>query len=264
MSQPEPSEKGRATEFLRHTGNSRFVQTNWTMVLRAQSDTEADRRAALEAICQDYWFPLYAFARRSGHDREDAQDLIQEFMAGFVCDGMICRANRAKGKLRTFLLTLLKRFMVDQWRKSVAQKRGGVARKLAIEMDAGEERYVQEPATHITPEALYDRHWAESIINRAMDRLRQDHAIRGTSERFQLLRETIWWSSSEGSYGEIGKAMNLDANAVKQAVKRLRDQYRKALRTEVAATLNDADEEAINAEMAELISILREQSASAM
>jgi DNA-directed RNA polymerase specialized sigma24 family protein len=245
------------TDVFGFSSDRRFDLTSWTLVLRAQSEDTPEGAIALEALCRTYWFPLYAFVRQSGIPREDAEDIVQEFLSRFVANQSIRLANQERGKLRTFLLTLLKRFMINEWRKSSAVKRGGGTRALPLDFEAGECRYAREPATSVTAEVLFDRQWAQNLLERAVERLRADYAARGLSDRFERLRDTLWWNAHDGSYESLGEDLKLDSNAIKQAVKRLRDQYRKALRAEVAATLDGADEAAVSAELAELIAVLR-------
>jgi RNA polymerase sigma factor (sigma-70 family) len=246
------------------TADRRFALTSWTMVLRAQSDDTGEVSSALETICRIYWFPLYAFVRRNGFQREDAEDMVQQFLLRFVTDQSIRLARREKGKLRSFLLTLLKRFMINEWRKSSALKRGGGIRPETIDFEAGERRYAREACTTFSPEDAYDRQWAENLLERAIERLEAQYTARGLSGRFEKLRDTLWWNTHDGSYESLGSELNLDVNGVKQAVKRLRTQYREALRAEVAATLNEADEEAVSAELAELIAVFRKGSAASI
>src|SRR5512142_2737905 len=145
-------------------GARSFPVTQWTAVLTAGSRPSPESAAALERLCTLYWHPLYAFVRRSGHSPEDAEDLTQEFFARLLEHNWIARADRHKGRFRSFLLMAMKRFLANEWDKVKALKRGGQVRLVPLQFDTAETRYAQEPADTATPEQLYEHQWALTLV----------------------------------------------------------------------------------------------------
>jgi RNA polymerase sigma-70 factor (ECF subfamily) len=234
-----------------------FGNTRWSVVALAVSDSEADAGRALSYLCRNYWYPLYGYARRSGHSREAAEDLTQEFFARLLRDNTLAEARQHKGKLRTFLLTVMKRFMIKEWQRASAQKRGGGREHVPIDFDEGEERYSHEPADQQTPDEVFEKQWATTLLARVMESLRLDYVSRDMAERFEVLQDALWWNSNESSYAELATRLGMKENAVKQAVSRMRNQYRKLLKDEIKITLQAEDEDAVNEELACLIEVLR-------
>ena len=139
-----------------------FKTTCWSVVLSAGHDPADVARQSLELLCRAYWFPLYAYVRRHGHSPEDAQDLTQEFFAVFIARGAFARADRERGRFRTYLLTSLKHFLHEEWRRANRQKRGGGVTFVPMDADTAESRYVEEARDGLSPDLLYDRRWAEA------------------------------------------------------------------------------------------------------
>jgi RNA polymerase sigma factor (sigma-70 family) len=239
-------------------GNAQFANTRWTIVVRAQEGTELEVAEAMSQLCRSYWYPLYAYVRRSGRRREEAEDLTQEFFARYLLEkDILASAAREKGKLRTFLLTVMKRFLIKDWQRAHAEKRGGGREHVPINFDEGEDRYGHEPADNTTPDELYEKQWATTLLGRVMDSLRLEYASRGAEDRFDALKDALWWNANESSYSKLGETLELSENAVKQAVSRLRKQYRKQLKEEIRSTLDTEDEEAVDTELSYLIAVLR-------
>jgi RNA polymerase sigma factor (sigma-70 family) len=237
--------------------DARFLSTRWTMVARARAGTETEMAGAMSEICRTYWYPLFAYVRRSGYGREEAEDLTQEFFARLLEKNTLAKAQEEKGKLRTFLLTVLKRFMIGEWKRASAEKRGGGQEPIPINFDEGEERYGHEPVDHATPDQIYEKQWAVTLLGRVLEALRLDYVDRGMEERFEGLKDALWWNANEVSYAQLGESLGMNENTVKQAVLRLRKQYRKQLSEEIRSTLDTDDEEAVKAELGCLISVLR-------
>ena len=234
-----------------------FANTRWSVVALAASDSEADAGQALSYLCKNYWYPLYGYARRSGHSREQAEDLTQEFFSRLLQDETLAEARQHKGKLRTFLLTVMKRFMIKEWQRASAQKRGGGREHVPIDFNEGEDRFTHEPADRATPDEVFEKQWATTLLARVMDSLRLDYVSRDMAERFDVLQDTLWWNSNEASYADLASRLGMKENAVKQAVSRMRNQYRKLLKDEIKVTLHAEDDEAVNEELACLIEVLR-------
>lgn len=237
--------------------NEAFANTRWSVVALAVSESEADASRALSYLCRNYWYPLYGYARRSGHSREQAEDLTQEFFARLLKDETLAQVQRHKGKLRTFLLTVMKRFMIKEWRREKAQKRGGGLQHVPIDFDEGEDRYSHEPADHSTPDEVFEKQWATTLLARVMESLRRDFVARDMEERFEVLQDALWWNSNDTSYADLAAKLEMKENAVKQAVSRMRNQYRKLLKDEIKITLQTEDEDAVNEELKSLIEVLR-------
>jgi RNA polymerase sigma factor (sigma-70 family) len=227
----------------------RFATTRWSVVVAAGREAAdggaGDPRAALETLCRTYWYPLYAYARRKGHVAEEAADLVQGFFASLLERRVVARADRERGRFRTFLLASLDHFMANQWREASAQKRGGGAVIVSLDFDDGERRYGFEPSHRLTPERVYERRWALTLIDTAMARLRAEYEARGRGELFDALSGLISGERDE-AYAEAGRRLGMTEGAVKVAVHRLRKRCRELLREEVAQTVagqGDVDDE---------------------
>jgi len=223
-----------------------FVTTHWSIVLSAQDQDSPRSLEALEALCRTYWYPLYAFVRRQGRSPHDAQDLTQEFFARLLEKGSLKSAAREKGRVRTFLLVVLKRFLANEWDRQHAQKRGGFAPVVSIDQELAESRFAAEPAHQLQPDVLFDRQWAMTLIERVMTRLQEEYLASGRARLFEYLRHCLARDESALPYAEIAARLNLTEAAVKMAIHRLRARYREILRAEIAGTVSapeDIEEE---------------------
>ena len=193
-------------------------------------------------MCHDYWPPLYAFARRMGRSPHDAEDLTQSFFAALIEKNTLAAAEQARGKLRTFLLAAFQHHVADAAKREHAVKRGGGAETLSIE---AEEWFACEPAERETPETIYDRTWAVTVIDGALDALRAEYSASDKSALFDEL--SLFLTGDRGpSYAEIASRLNMTEGNVKVGVHRLRQRYRELLRSSVANTVanpRDVDEE---------------------
>ncbi len=234
-------------------GARQFATTHWTLVGRAAAqDTLAAE--ALERLCRDYWYPLYAFVRRRGHSAADAQDLTQSFFASLIEKNTLAQADRARGRLRSFLLAALTHFLANEQDKKRTLKRGGGR---ILEWDAldAEERYAAEPSSaEGTPEKVFDRRWAFTLVDRALKQLREAYAAAGKAELFDALRGSL--TGNEPPRAETMQKLGFSESALKTAVHRLRHQYREILRAEVSRTVSEEGE--IEAEMRHLAALLRQ------
>ncbi|HUC83973.1 MAG TPA: hypothetical protein VL970_02185, partial [Candidatus Acidoferrales bacterium] len=165
-----------------------FVTTHWSLVLSAQDKDAPGSSEALELLCRVYWYPLYAFVRRQGHNPHDAQDLTQGFFARLLAKDYLKLAASERGKFRTFLLVSLKRYMAGEWDREHAQKRGGFAPVVSIDEEAAELRFATELSHRLQPDVLFDRQWAMTLIDRVMTRLQEEYLLSGRAKLFECLR----------------------------------------------------------------------------
>jgi len=229
----------------RHTmhtlsGSSQFPVTRWTLVLAAGDPHRKEARSALVSLCESYWYPLYAHLRRCGYPADQAQDLTQEFLMRVLEGRYLDRANPQKGRFRSFLLTSLKFFVADEEDRQRAQKRGG-GMLVPLEFSSGEERYQREPADEETPERIFERRWALSVLDRVVERLRNEFVQQGRPEHFERLKVFLL-GRSDAPYAALARDMNTSEGALKVAIHRLRKRYRELLRLEIADTVADTAE----------------------
>ena len=240
-------------------GNSYFPTTRWTRVLHMLAkDDEVVRREALAQLCQDYWYPLYAFARRQGRSQEDAEDLAQGFFIHALEHEVFSLADRNLGTLRTFLLKIFQRYASDVRDRERAQKRGGGREHLPLTFEDGEELYSRNLSSDETPELLYDRAWAQSLLRMTLASLEEGERSAGRGDQFEALRSFLSPDSvADRDYEAAGKACGLSAEAARQAVSRLRKKFRGCLREQIAATLHEPDDARIDEELGALKVALR-------
>lgn len=223
-----------------------FPATRWTIVLAAANEPSTESRAALERLCESYWYPLYAFVRRSGYSPCDAEDLTQEFFARLLEHNWIAQADRHKGRFRSFLLMALKRFLAKEWDKAKALKRGGQVRFVPFEVGMAETRYSREPEDTRTPEQVFEKEWALTLLQTVLNRLRHAYIQDGKAALFEKLESTLIGSRETQPYAALAEQLGMTEGAVKVAVHRLRERYRECLKEEIAQTITseaEADEE---------------------
>jgi RNA polymerase sigma-70 factor (ECF subfamily) len=223
-----------------------FNTTHWSVVLLAGEAQTPAADAALEKLCRTYWNPLYTYVRREGHGPHDAQDLTQEFFARLLRKDYLQLASRERGRFRSFLLKSLQHFLVNEWARGQAQKRGGGQKLFSIDEGMAERIYLEHPADQLTPESLYDKRWAMTLLEQAMDRLGVDYAAAGKRELFEQLKGSLLMEGTGESYRKLAGALGLSEGAVKVAMHRLRQRFRDAVRAEIAqtvATPAEVDEE---------------------
>jgi RNA polymerase sigma factor (sigma-70 family) len=224
-----------------HT-NEWFVTTHWTVVLSARDQRTPEAAQALEALCRTYWYPLYAFVRRQGRSPADAQDLTQEFFARLLGKDYLHSVERGKGKFRTFLLVLLKRFLADEWDRAHAQKRGGGSLHLPLDTALAESRYQREQGEDLSPDKVYDRRWALTLLERAMARLREEFTAAGKADEFQVLKAVLTTDKGALAYGQLAGRLGVSEGAARVAAHRLRRRFRQLFREEIAHTVGSQDE----------------------
>ena len=234
---PEPGSGASAREFR---------TTHWSLVLAAGNSSSEHRAAALEQLCRTYWYPLYAFVRRQGCAPAEAQDLTQEFFSHLLARDVLAEVDPAKGRFRSFLLASLKNLMANEWKRGQRQKRGGGAALFSLDAVAAEERYQLEPADNTTPETIFERRWADALLDRVLSRLRDECDASGRMQRFETLKVFLLEEKGTTSLSEAAARLGLSVIAVKGVVHRLRQRYREIFREEVAQTVDqpqDVDEE---------------------
>jgi RNA polymerase sigma factor (sigma-70 family) len=233
---------------------SSFSTTHWSVVLAAGRGNAPEAVQALERLCSAYWYPLYAYVRRQGHAPHDAQDMVQDFFAHFLEHNYFRLADRTRGRFRTFLLTSLQHFLVNEWRKTNRARRGGSQRILSLDEAMGESRFAGEPAVEQPPDSLYDRGWAAILLDRALSALRAEFEQSGKQDLFERLKVFVWGEKSAVSYAAMAGELGMTEGAVKVAVHRLRQRYGELLRVEVAQTVATPVE--VDEELRYLVSVI--------
>ncbi len=227
-----------------------FCTTHWSQVLQAARSDSQEAHDALTTLCQTYWYPLYVFVRRQGHNPDDAQDLVQGFFAVLLEKHFLRDADPERGRFRSFLLLALRRFMANEWDRANRLKRGGGREIISLDQQETEDRYQAEPVDQMSPEKAYQRLWATTLLEQVLVRLQAEFTSAGKSELFEGLRMYLSGETGQSSYAEISGRLGMTPAAVKVAVHRLRHRYRELLRLEIANTV--ASPEAIDGEIREL------------
>ncbi|MBV9769954.1 MAG: sigma-70 family RNA polymerase sigma factor [Bryobacterales bacterium] len=233
-------------------GSSQFPTTRWTLVLAAGDPERKEARSALVSLCENYWYPLYAYLRRRGYPADHAQDLTQEFFVRVLEGRYLDRANPEKGRFRSFLLTSLNFFVADEQDRQRALKRGGGA-AVALEFSSGEERYQRDLSHDETPERIFERRWALSVLDRVLEKLRNEFVHHGRREHFEQLKVFLL-GQSDAPYAALACQMNTSEGALKVAIHRLRKRYRELFRQEIADTVADPAE--VESELRYLAAVL--------
>jgi DNA-directed RNA polymerase specialized sigma24 family protein len=231
-----------------------FATTQWSVVLAAGDSTSPEGTEALGRLCRTYWYPLYAYVRRQGRSPEDAQDLTQDFFAHLLARGFPCAAAPQRGKFRSFLLTSLRHFLVDRHRHAGAIKRGGGHRIISLDAAQAEERLRLEPQHDLTPERLYERAWAMTLLDRARLRLAEEYSAAGKADLYERLKGFPLTEKSDSSFQQAATELGMTVSALKSVVHRLRGRYRQLVREEVAHTVADPAE--LNEEARHLIAVI--------
>jgi RNA polymerase sigma factor (sigma-70 family) len=222
-----------------HRPRFRFATTEWSLVLAARDGHSQDAREALAELCGLYWYPLYAYVRRQGYGADEAEDLTQGFFARLVDKGFLDAVSPEKGRFRSFLLAACKHFLSNERDRARALKRGGGQRHLSIDFSSAEVRYQQEPFHTLTPEAVFERRWVLTLLERVLARLQEEFRAAGKLRLWEGLQRFLEGDRRDGSYRESAEALGMTPGAVKVAVHRLRRRYQQLLLAEVGRTLAD-------------------------
>jgi RNA polymerase sigma factor (sigma-70 family) len=231
-----------------------FATTRWSLVAAAGRRDSPEAAEALETLCEHYWYPLYAYVRRRGLSPEDARDLTQEFFATLLEKDRLRRADPNRGRFRAFLLASLANFLANRQRYERADRRGGGRVTESLDWESGEQRYLREPIDELTPERVFDRRWALTILERSIDRLRAQHVESGRGHWFEALRETLMGGTGGKSYDQLAQELGVSESAVKVAIHRMRKRCGELLREEIAQTVTNPQE--IDEELAYLFAAL--------
>jgi RNA polymerase sigma-70 factor (ECF subfamily) len=223
-------------------------------VLTALQGDVAESASALDAICRSYWYPLYAYARRSGQSPQDAQDITQEFFRLLLEKRWLQDADRDKGHLRSFLITALKRFMAKEWRRVCSQKRGSGKTHFVIDTQFAESRYAADPSCEYAAEEMFDREWALKLLALTIERLHDEFERAGKQHDFAVLKDFLAVSHENIDYADAAARLGQSQGATRVAVHRLRKRFRVLYRDEVAQTLPDGEN--LEAELRYLADVL--------
>jgi RNA polymerase sigma-70 factor (ECF subfamily) len=231
-----------------------FATTHWSVV-QAASDRRAPAASqALAELCESYWYPLYAFIRRRVSDVHEAQDLTQAFFEQLLARGTFEAADPERGRFRAFLLTACKRFLVNEWHKDRAVKRGGGRPLLSLDFEVGESKLGQVASDTLSPEQIFDQKWAITLLERVMDKLRGEYAAKERLAHFETLKHFLAGSPPGADYAQAARTIGISETTAKVAVHRMRKRYRELLRSEIAETVQRPEE--VDDEIRELFNVL--------
>jgi RNA polymerase sigma-70 factor (ECF subfamily) len=219
-----------------------FASTHWSVVLAAKEGDSPMANEALERLCRTYWPPLYAFIRREGYDEAEAKDLTQEFFLRLIDRELLKRLRNQRGKFRSFLLTFLKNFLWEHRGKANAQKRGGGKTIVSLDDVSEQGSYLNEPVNRFSPDQVFERRWAQTVFQVALNRLRAEYVESGRGPFFDLLKDFQPREAGAPSYAQIGEGFGMTEAAVKSAVQRMRQRHREILREEIAHTVTTPEE----------------------
>lgn len=242
-------------------GGSQFPTTQWSMVLRASDDNNTQTHSALESLCRDYWYPLYAFVRRQGRTHHEAEDGTQEFFARLLSGDGLQRARPERGRFRTFLLTGMKNFLTSEWRRTQAARRGSGVALLSLDFAGADETFshdAMDPA--LTPEQAFDRNWTLQLLDRTVRELRGEYTRSGRGAVFDALAPFVWGNASQESLAQRAGQLGMSVQAFTVALHRARRRLGERLRDAVAETVAEPSE--IDAELRHLVNTVGAQTSA--
>jgi len=228
-----------------HTSLARaasFDTTHWTIIMTAAQSQVEGGPAALAELCRLYWYPLYVFARRYGHSPDDAQDLTQGFFLDLLEHRALARADRLKGKFRSFLLASFKNYLCRENRRAHVLKRGGGCEFISLDLERAESRYQLEPVDALTAEKIFDARWAMTLLDRAMTLLGEEYAAEDKTSAFEMLKAFLDLSKAPPPYEQAADALQISVGSVKTLIHRMRKRFASILRAEVRRTVSDPAE----------------------
>lgn len=218
-----------------------FTNTLWSRVFAAGRSDPVRSAKALEELCGLYWYPLYAFLRRGGHDSQQARDLTQSFFCYLLKGDLLQKADPTRGRFRSFLLGTLKNFVSHEQGKERAQRRGGGVQIVSIDEEAAEGQYAHEPASELTPEKIFDRRWALTVVEEAMRRLESDYARANLADLFEALQPYLC-GDGEVSFVELGARLGRSEGAARTLVCRFRERFRQLIRAVIGDTVGNLEQ----------------------
>ena len=219
-----------------------FATTHWSVVLAAGDSQSSESAQALDRLCRAYWFPLYAFVRRRGFDASDAQDLTQSFFTRLLEKKALGSVDPSKGKFRSFLLASLQNFLNNEWDKARRLKRGGAVEVFSFDAEPAEERYQFEPFHDESPEKVFERRWAQAVLEQVVARLQEEFTTTKQTQRFEVLKDFLMGDPRNVSYDDAAKRLGLSVSAVTSAIHRMRLRFRDLFRAEITNTVASPDE----------------------
>lgn len=234
--------------------NSSFTATRWTIVIGAQTANQERSKHALEALCQTYWFPLFAYVRRKGYAPHDAEDLTQGFFERLLARDFLENVEQEKGKFRSFLLAAMNNHLNDEYARSQRLKRGAGHKVISMDQMTAEERYGFEPADRLTPELLFEKQWVLTMLETVLNRLKSDYVKQGKGDLFDKLKVLLTAGKGAIPFSQLARELNMAETATRMAASRLRHRYRELLRQEIAHTVSRPEE--IDEELAYLFKAL--------
>jgi len=224
------------------SATSRFHTTSWSLVLAAGAKETAASREALAKLCRIYWQPTYVFIRRNGHDPDQAQDLTQGFFTVLLEKNYVADADPQRGRFRSYLLASVKHFLANEWDRGHALKRGGFQNSISIDPVEAETWYAPQAVEQQTPESLFFRRWAISLLEQVMGKLRAEFARTGKTQQFELLSPFLNGDAGETRYATLAAQMGASPGAMRIAVHRMRSKYKELLRAEIAETVSGPEQ----------------------
>jgi RNA polymerase sigma-70 factor (ECF subfamily) len=219
-----------------------FATTSWSQVLAAQGGSSTSSRQALEALCQSYWYPLYAFVRVQGNDPEASLDLTQAYFTELLEKDYLKDVDPSLGRFRAFLKVSVKHFLSKERDKEKVLKRGGKSNVISLDGEDAESRYRFEPVDRLTPEEIFERRWAMTTIERVLGKLREEFSEAGKEVEFQRLKGHLTGDEPRIPYQKVAEELGTSEGAVKASVHRLRQRFGRQLRQEIAETVADPQE----------------------
>jgi DNA-directed RNA polymerase specialized sigma24 family protein len=239
-----------------HTHLGEFHTTRWSIVVGAQGHSPTEVKASVESLYRQYLSPLYAYVRRRGHSPHDAQDLTHEFFCRLLEKGWLSSAQPDRGRLRTFLLVAMKRFLANEWDRAQAVKRGGGSRLVSLQSEEGERLFSTDCAANSTlpDELLFDRNWALVLMQTSLDHLRREYARSTRPNDFTLLKSCLTAERGSIDYAAIARELQVLPASARCVVHRFRRRFREIFRAEVAGTVSSPEE--VEDEMRSLIATL--------
>lgn len=222
--------------------SAQFATTQWSQVLAARDGADTEAHQALAALCDGYWYPLYAFVRRQGNNPEKAQDLTQGFFAYLLEKDVLRDVDPSAGRFRSFLLATLRHYLSHERERAAALKRGGGVKTISLDSQVAEQRYQYEPTDELTPEEVFERRWALTVVERSLERLQQESAEGERSELFDRLKGSLTGEEPHTPYKQVAVELGMTEVAVRGSVHRMRQRLGGFLRSEIAETVADPDE----------------------
>lgn len=222
--------------------HAQFATTHWSIIVAARDGAAPAAREALTELCRVYWYPLYAFIRRKGNNADEARDLTQEFFARLLEKDFLAAVDQDRGKFRSFLMAACQHFLANEYDRAQAQKRGGDVAHLSLDFVHAEDRYRREPSYSMTPEMLFERRWATTLLDDVLANLGAEYAADGKGQLYECLKELLVPSDRTVTTAEIATELGMSEGAVRVAVHRLRTRYRERLEAAIARTVETPDQ----------------------